>query len=166
MAALDVIVWAVDAEDNSLQSVADYLSGFAQEYLSNSALPCRFKIPVSFPDLMIDGRARHELLMTVKEALNNIVRHSGAKEVVFQMTLEGDTLEIAISDDGTGFERAGGREGPRVGQSCHAFEENRRRRPDRVERRPRHDGENPASARRGRQREGARRLRAPDTTFG
>ncbi len=32
IAALDVIVWAVDPEDNSLQSLSDYLSGYAAEF--------------------------------------------------------------------------------------------------------------------------------------
>ena len=47
--ALDVIVWAVDPEANTLQSLADYLSSYAEEYLSNSNILCRFKIPVRSP---------------------------------------------------------------------------------------------------------------------
>ncbi|HTQ49476.1 MAG TPA: histidine kinase, partial [Candidatus Acidoferrales bacterium] len=54
IAALDVIVWAVDPGDNSLQSLADYLSGFAAEYLENANIACRFKIPVSLPDGILD----------------------------------------------------------------------------------------------------------------
>src|SRR5262249_27165106 len=104
IAALDVIVWAVDPEDNSLQSVADYLSGFAGEYLSASGTACRFKIPVTFPDVTLNGRVRHGLLMAVKETLNNIVRHSDATEVVFSMGVAGDDLEIVIADNGKGFD--------------------------------------------------------------
>jgi signal transduction histidine kinase len=111
IAALDVIVWAVDPEDNSLQSVADYLSGFAGEYLSASGAACRFKIPVSFPDLTLNGRVRHGLLMAVKETLNNIVRHSDATEVVFSMGVAGDDLEIVIADNGKGFDPALVRDG-------------------------------------------------------
>jgi len=111
IAALDVIVWAVDPEDNSLQSVADYLSGFAAEYLSASGIACRFKIPVTFPDVTLNGRVRHGLLMAVKETLNNIVRHSDATEVVFSMGVVGDDLEILIADNGKGFDPALVRDG-------------------------------------------------------
>ncbi len=111
IAALDVIVWAVDPEDNSLQSVADYLSGFAGEYLSASGTACRFKIPVTFPDVTLNGRLRHGLLMAVKETLNNIVRHSDATEVVFSMGVVGDDLEILITDNGKGFDPALVRDG-------------------------------------------------------
>jgi signal transduction histidine kinase len=111
IAALDVIVWAVDPEDNSLQSLADYLSGFASEYLSHSGVACRFKVPVTFPAVTLGGQVRHELLMAVKESLNNIVRHANATEVEVHITVVDDTLEIVLADDGVGFENTAGRDG-------------------------------------------------------
>lgn len=104
--ALDGIVWAVDPEDNSLQSLADYLSGYTREYLSKWDIACRFKIPITLPDVKLDGETRHELLMVVKEILNNIVRHAEASGVEFQMNLVDDILEIAIADNGRGFDTA------------------------------------------------------------
>jgi signal transduction histidine kinase len=103
IAALDVIVWAVDPEDNSLESLADYLSGFVQDFLAPSGLACRFKVPVKFPAVMLDGQVRHELLMSVKESLNNIVRHAAATEVEFRLAIAEGHLEITISDNGKGF---------------------------------------------------------------
>jgi signal transduction histidine kinase len=104
IAALDVIVWAVDPEDNLLQSLADYLSGYAEEFFSNTNISCRFKVPVSFPEINLEGRVRHDLLMTVKEALNNVVRHAEATEVEFRMAVTIGDLEIEIADNGKGFE--------------------------------------------------------------
>ena len=101
--ALDVIVWAVDPEGNSLQSLADYLCGYTREYLSNSSVLCRFKIPIACPDLTVDGKVRHEVFMVVKEILNNVVRHAQATEVKFQMSIT-DTLEISVVDNGKGFD--------------------------------------------------------------
>ncbi|TAL07450.1 MAG: hypothetical protein EPO07_00175 [Verrucomicrobia bacterium] len=103
IAALDVIVWAVDPEDNSLQSLADYLSGFMGEFLAHSGITCRFKVPVSFPEVTLDGQVRHGLLMAVKESLNNIVRHAEATEAEFRMAVVDGTLEIVIADNGQGF---------------------------------------------------------------
>lgn len=127
--ALDVIVWAVDPADNSLQSLADYLSGYTRDYLSNSSMHCRFKIPVSVPDVTLDGQIRHEVLMVVKETLNNIVRHADATEVEFQMNIADSTLEICIVDDGKGFDPSNEGAGhglknhlarlARIGGSCH-----------------------------------------------
>jgi signal transduction histidine kinase len=102
--ALDIIVWAVDPKDNSLESVADYLSDFASEYLSYSEVTCRFDIPVAMPSIVLDGRLRHALLLAVKETLNNVERHAHATEVEFRMTFAEEQLEIVISDNGKGFD--------------------------------------------------------------
>jgi len=109
IAALDVIVWAVDPEDNSLQSLADYMTGHTEEFFSHTNISCRFKVPVTFPQITLDGRTRHDLLMAVKEALNNIVRHAEATEVEFRMAVVKSDLEIEIADNGKGFE--GSRDG-------------------------------------------------------
>ena len=102
--ALDVIVWAVDPKDNSLESVADYLGDFAGEYLSHSGIACRFDIPVALPPIVLEGRLRHGLLLAVKETLNNVERHAQATEVEFRMAIVEDQLEIVISDNGKGFD--------------------------------------------------------------
>jgi signal transduction histidine kinase len=104
ISALDVIVWAVDPEDNSLQSLADYLSGYTDEFFSHTKIACRFKVPISFPSITLEGRVRHDLLMVVKETLNNIVRHSDATEVEFRMAIAGTGLEIDIADNGKGID--------------------------------------------------------------
>ena len=122
IAALDVIVWAVDPEENSLQSLTDYFNGFVDEYLSHHGIVCRFDIPVEFPDISLDGNLRHDLFLAVKEALHNIVRHSGAREVQFGMALTGNVLEIVIADNGTGFETSIEQEGHGVKNLCSRLE--------------------------------------------
>ena len=104
IAALDVIVWAVDPEDNSLQSLADYLTGYTNDYFSHTQIACRFKVPVSFPPITLEGRVRHDLLMVVKESLNNIVRHAEATELEFRLEVMNGSLEIDIADNGKGIE--------------------------------------------------------------
>jgi signal transduction histidine kinase len=102
IAALDVIVWAVDPEDNSLQSLADYLTGYTNDFFSHTQIACRFKVPVSFPPITLEGRVRHDLLMAVKESLNNVVRHAEATELEFRLAVVNDRLEIDIADNGKG----------------------------------------------------------------
>lgn len=129
IAALDVIVWAVDPEDNSLQSLADYLSGFVGEYLSHSSVVCRFKIPMALPAIMLEGRVRHDLFLAVKESLHNIVRHAAATEVEFGIATTPDALEISLADNGRGFDPAAASAGnglknlgdrlARLGGACH-----------------------------------------------
>jgi signal transduction histidine kinase len=102
--ALDVIVWAVDPKDNSLESVADYLGDFVSEYLSHSGIICRFDIPVALPSIVLEGRLRYGLLLAVKETLNNVERHARATEVEFRMICAEGHLHIIIADNGKGFD--------------------------------------------------------------
>lgn len=111
IASLDVIVWAVDPAENSLQSLADYLSGYTGEYFAHTNIRCRFKVPVAFPSITLDGHIRHELFLSVKEALTNVVRHAGATEVEFQMVVVDHALDIVIADNGKGFRQKSESEG-------------------------------------------------------
>ncbi len=104
VAALDAIVWAVDPEEDSLQSLVDYLAGFAGDYLAPTGIACRFRIPVAFPAILLPGNIRHELFLSVKETLHNAVRHAGATEVTCQIAFEHPLLRISIADNGAGFD--------------------------------------------------------------
>ena len=103
VAALDIIVWALNPRDNSLQLIGDYLCDFAKDYLSSFGVACRFDVPVALPTLTFNGRRRHELFLAVKETLNNVVRHADATEVEFRLVVSDDELEIVIVDNGKGF---------------------------------------------------------------
>jgi signal transduction histidine kinase len=50
--------------------------------------------------------ARHQLFLVFKEALNNVLRHSGGSECNVELTLESGWITLAVSDNGTGFDNA------------------------------------------------------------
>jgi signal transduction histidine kinase len=104
VSGLDVIVWAIDPKMDSLQSFADYLEIYAKELLSAANITCRLRIPIEFEYASLTGTARHGLLLAVKEALNNVIRHAAASEVELKITQSGGQLEITITDDGAGFD--------------------------------------------------------------
>jgi len=104
VSALDAIVWAVDPEENTLHATAEYLGGYAEEFLSASGMDRRFKIPMQFPAVTMDGHTRHGLFLAVKEALNNIVRHSRATVVEFGVSFDDAKLRVEIADNGVGFD--------------------------------------------------------------
>jgi len=106
VSALEVIVWAVDPEDNTLQSLADYLTGYANDFFAHTQIACRFKVPVTCPAITLEGRVRHDLLLAVKESLNNVLRHANATEVEFRLAVIDGSLEIDIADNGKGIENA------------------------------------------------------------
>jgi len=65
------------------------------------------QVAKAFPDYPLDSKVRHELFCTFKEALNNVIRHSGATEVQLVFEVVEERLSISILDNGRGFELDG-----------------------------------------------------------
>jgi signal transduction histidine kinase len=49
---------------------------------------------------------RHNLFLTFEEALNNVLKHSGASGVQVEMTVTAAQFEVKITDNGHGFPAA------------------------------------------------------------
>jgi signal transduction histidine kinase len=100
--AMDAIVWAVNPRNDSLDHFANYVSQFAEEFFRPTSIRCRLDIPADLPEHSLSTEARHHLFLAVKEALNNVVRHSRATEVWLRVNMEKNDLTIAIADNGHG----------------------------------------------------------------
>jgi signal transduction histidine kinase len=101
--AMEEIVWAVDPAHDSLDSIANYLGRFAQGFLSAAGVNCRLELPVQLPGQPVSAEVRHNLFLAFKEALNNVVRHSGAHKVNIILSVAGPHFMLSVEDDGKGF---------------------------------------------------------------
>lgn len=104
--SLDEIVWAVNPRHDSLESLANYLSQFAQQHLTLGGVRCVLDVPTVLPSVPLSAEVRHNLLLATREALQNAVAHAGALEVRLALRLDNDGLTITVSDNGKGFETA------------------------------------------------------------
>ena len=104
--SLDEIVWAVNPIHDTLDSLANYLGNFAQEYLVSINIRCRLDVPLQLPHWPISAEVRHNVFLAFKEALHNIVKHSGADRVVVSLTTTADGFNVIIQDNGKGFDVA------------------------------------------------------------
>jgi signal transduction histidine kinase/ligand-binding sensor domain-containing protein len=100
---LDEIVWAVDPENDTLEDLAAYVSQFVEEFFADSPIRCRMKAPAMLPALRLTTDVRHNLFLAVREALNNVARHSQATEASVNLTVEHDAVVLRIEDNGRGF---------------------------------------------------------------
>jgi signal transduction histidine kinase len=55
---------------------------------------------------MLPAEVRHDLFLAVKEALHNVLKHAGASEVHVRVTETQGRVEIAVEDNGCGFDVA------------------------------------------------------------
>jgi signal transduction histidine kinase len=104
--ALDELVWAVNPRNDTLAALAEYLASYAEELLSRTGIRCRIELPLEYPARTIAAEARHNILLAVREALNNAVRHGSPTEVQLELTVVEARLEIRIRDNGSGFDAA------------------------------------------------------------
>ena len=104
--SLDEIVWAVNPRNDSLPHLIEYIGQFAVEFLDRANIRCRVDLPPKPPEWDMSPEARHNLFLVVKETLNNIVRHSRAKEVWLRINVVDQFLNISVEDDGCGFAAA------------------------------------------------------------
>jgi ligand-binding sensor domain-containing protein/signal transduction histidine kinase len=102
--AMDEIVWAVNPRHDWLDSLANYLSRFAYEYLNAMEIRCRLEVPLELPSLPVTAEVRHNLFLAFKEALHNIVKHATANEARVELKLEAATLMLIVADNGRGFD--------------------------------------------------------------
>ena len=102
--AAEEIVWTVNPRHDTLDSLATYLCQFTREYLEPSAVRCRLDVPELLPDLRVPSDVRHNLVLFVKEALNNAVKHADARQVTVALQLANRSITLTVTDDGGGFD--------------------------------------------------------------
>ena len=101
---MDEIVWAVDPQHDTLDSLTSYLSKLIHELLGDSGIRCRLDFPVHLPAWPVTAEIRHNLFLAFKEALHNVLKHSGATEVRISFALEPAAFAVNITDNGCGFD--------------------------------------------------------------
>lgn len=100
--ALDEIVWAMNPRHDSLASLVTYFCLYADRFLGLAGIAWRLDDALAPPDHAMDSRQRHQLFLAFKEALTNIVRHSGATEVRLSFRVTDGHVRLTIMDNGRG----------------------------------------------------------------
>jgi len=101
---MDALVWAVNPQNDTLFALAEYLASFAEELLAKTGITYHVELPADFPKLTLAGEIRHNVLLSVKEALTNALRHGKPGEILLRVTISKNEIEILIQDNGCGFD--------------------------------------------------------------
>jgi signal transduction histidine kinase/ligand-binding sensor domain-containing protein len=101
--AMDEIVWAVNPKNDRLDSLVNYLSKFAQDFLGDAGLAYRLEVPPQLPRWPLGSQVRHNLFLAFKEALHNVVKHAVASEVHVALAMQREGFVLTVTDNGCGF---------------------------------------------------------------
>jgi len=101
---VDETVWAVNPANDGWEPFLSYFEQYTEYFLGNSGLRFHFTRPAELVDRPIASKTRHHLLLGVREAVGNVLKHASAKQVKIAMRIDGGVLEVRVEDDGVGFD--------------------------------------------------------------
>jgi signal transduction histidine kinase len=97
------IVWSIAPQHDSLQELLFRLKNLAIDLCNAKYMRYHFKIPEVHIEKELPGDVRRSIYLIYKEALNNVIKHSSAKNVTIDIHVQEGAFIMQIKDDGIGF---------------------------------------------------------------
>jgi ligand-binding sensor domain-containing protein/signal transduction histidine kinase len=100
------MTWEVDPRKDTLMDLAIYLKSFSDELFDPISVAFRIEgLQPDFEAVHLSMEQRQQISRIFKEAITNSYRHArGVRHVELSISLVDRTLEMALSDDGDGFD--------------------------------------------------------------
>ncbi|QEM11432.1 ATP-binding protein [Mucilaginibacter rubeus] len=99
-----LIIWSLDPENDEVSNLANFIHKQAIKIFEFSNVSFHENTSVGETVTIISGEKRRQIYLLVKEVLNNIVKHSKARNAYLTINLYKERLHISIRDDGRGFD--------------------------------------------------------------
>lgn len=101
---LSDIVWSINPLNDSGELVLRRMESFATSVLASKNIALDFSYDKDLLKKEFNLDLRQNLFLVFKEAINNVVKYSGATRVVVTINYENKKLKLLISDNGHGFD--------------------------------------------------------------
>lgn len=112
---LEEIVWAMNPQHDSLGALVNYFSFYADRFLGLANIQLTVDTSAEAAGMNVEARVRHQMFLAFKEALANVVKHSGASAVRLVVRVANRTLSVVLADNGCGLRepnaKGGGHDG-------------------------------------------------------
>jgi ligand-binding sensor domain-containing protein/signal transduction histidine kinase len=102
LANIGQVVWATNPKYDTLFDLIGYLREFCAGYFELTPIRISFDFPEKVPTMNVTGVIRRQLLLIVKECLQNVVKHAAASEVHIRLELFENHLKLSVRDNGRG----------------------------------------------------------------
>jgi ligand-binding sensor domain-containing protein/signal transduction histidine kinase len=104
VSSMSDIVWAINPKKDHLSDLVHRMRRFASDVFAARCIDFRFIAPDSESDARLGADLRREIFLIFKESVNNIVRHSGCSQARIEFQMSGQSITLAVSDNGMGFD--------------------------------------------------------------
>lgn len=108
---LKEMIWIANPANDTVEGLVSRIGQTAEDFLGDARIRCRLDLAPQLPQRTLSLDQRRNLLLVAREALNNIVKHAAATEVCIRANGSDHSLQLAIEDNGRGFDSASVRPG-------------------------------------------------------
>ncbi len=100
------IVWSMKNNSTSTTSIETKIKNYSVELLQDKNIELVCVIKSDAEAALENMKARRDILLIIKELLNNMAKYSKATSASLNMYIEGKNWILQITDNGIGFDRA------------------------------------------------------------
>lgn len=100
--SLKEVVWSVKPEYDRLDSMVNYFKGYCGEFFEHAELTFSFQTLGEIPSIPVSPEIRRNLLLILKEASNNAMKHANASKIETHVHFSKGIFSMEICDNGCG----------------------------------------------------------------
>ena len=97
------IIWSMKSENNTLEELLAYIRKQTAEQLDTAGLLYQFDFPRNIQGINLSSERKRNLLLIVKEAVHNAIKHAGATKVTITVMVTKEVL-LKVNDNGKGID--------------------------------------------------------------
>jgi signal transduction histidine kinase len=98
------IVWSMKRPQDGNYTLASRILNYASELLTTKGIQLHVSIGEELEEKIVQPDVRKNLLLMIKESLNNIAKHSKATEASLDLKQKGEIVVLKVQDNGVGFD--------------------------------------------------------------
>ncbi len=98
------IIWSMKPGKDEFMTISSRIRNFANDILGSTNINYKIEIEPEIDKKITDMTARKNVVLILKEAINNVAKYSKATQVKVVLQIESNTLKIIVSDNGVGFD--------------------------------------------------------------
>ena len=99
------IVWAINPRNDSMEKIIQRMESFAKPLAAVRNMQFDLHYDEAVLLLHLPMHKRKNFYLIFKEAVNNAIKYSGAKQIVSTIVVKDNALLLQVTDDGVGFNK-------------------------------------------------------------
>ncbi len=108
--SMEEVVWSLSPGHETLKNLVDRIGDLSSQWCQDHSLECHLAFCVIPPDVVVNEDVQKNLYLIFKEAMNNIIKYSGASSVELLSWFEDAVFYLSIRDNGKGIDTSSSKE--------------------------------------------------------